>query len=497
MDKNIDILFACDTNKSRAWYRDRIPAIQKAINKVEFSVVLVDIYNLLGDDKYNPSNVSERKLFLQTTDLIKKNKLFEKKIIELSPKVLILGTADNYCEFLRAETIRNIRNAGIYVVGILGDDEFNYPQYRFLIGWFDLFVAYVKPCLEYYEKFNVSKGYFFPNSCYLNDKEFIDHHQDTVYDAIIIGAPIANRAEMVTALVSSGLKVGIYGSPQWKNHELLKKYYLGFVPTEEFDQILSKGKIVLAFLEDHISGKLHMNTKIWEAVRVGRLPISTYYDRLINDYGLTENVNIIMYKDKIELIEKIQFYTKNDIERIKIAEALYENLKINFDYALMYTSFFNNLMSNQNMEVGRENSKNDFNISEFSGVSYFGNKYSHLDIDVVKHLEIFKKLDKNKFHYFYYNKLEEGERVISRWPFISFDSIIFLTGKKSKFECRLIFIMSFFQGKAFQINQFSITSSKKTLLGRINRVIDELLNTELGKTFKKKVKQRRLLFSLK
>ena len=102
----------------------------------------------------------------QSTDLISVNKNFETEIIRKKPKVLILGTADNYREFLLPQTIRNIRENGIKVIGILGDDEFNYPQYRFLLGWFDLFVAYVKPCLSIM-KISICLKVIISNSCYL------------------------------------------------------------------------------------------------------------------------------------------------------------------------------------------------------------------------------------------------------------------------------------------------------------------------------------------
>ena len=38
-------------------------------------------------------------------------------------------------------------------------------------------------------------------------------------------------------------------------------YYFGFIDTNEFDIVLSNSKIVLAFLEDHLTGSLHMNTR--------------------------------------------------------------------------------------------------------------------------------------------------------------------------------------------------------------------------------------------
>ena len=103
---------------------------------------------------------------------------------------------------------------------------------------------------------------------------------------------------------------------------------------------------MLAFLEDHITGALHMNTKIWEAVRVGRLPIATYYDRLVDDYKLVDGTDIVMYKNTQDLVDKVNYYANNNKERLKIAKALYEKVESSFEYSSMYQNMFNYLMNN-------------------------------------------------------------------------------------------------------------------------------------------------------
>ncbi len=472
MKDKLNILIACDANKARPWFRDRIPSIIDAIDKVEWSCEIIDIYGLLGEHEYMPTNVNVRKKFLQTCNMLQINKSFEDEIILKKPDVLILGTADNYIQFLLPSTVQNIRANGIIVIGILGDDEFNYRQYRFLLGWFDMFIAYVKPCVEYYESFNLSKGYYFPNSCFLNNKEFSDYSQVTKYDVVLVGAPIANRAEMVKGLIDSGLKVAIYGSQKWKEYDFTQGYYFGFVDTEEFDNVLSDAKIVLAFLEDHLTGALHMNTKIWEAVRVARLPVVTFYDRLIKDYNLTDGVDIVMYKSTQDLIKKVNFYVKNDNERIKISEALYCKVQNNFEYSMMYENLFNYLMRQlgDKSKVKQEINVKDKLKSE-KNIMYFDSKKNKINIEVLNHIEILKKLNvnNNKIDYVYYSKVENGKQVIQRWPFISPSSIIFLTTKKYKIEYIYIYFISYFRGRAVRINQFCISSDYGTILGKINR----------------------------
>jgi hypothetical protein len=488
MNKKLNILFACDMNESRPWFRDRIPGINKAIENTSYIVKMVDIYSLLGEHEWMPTHLSQRKLFLQNTNLLEANKNFEDGVISLMPKVLILGTADNYHQFLMPRTVRNIRSKGIFVAGILGDDEFNFPVYKFLLGWFDLFIAYVKPCVNYYEKFNLSKGYFFPNSCYLNNKAFDKYSQDTEYDAIIVGAPSANRAEMVKALIDDGLNVAIYGSKQWESYDFAKKYYYGFIPTENFDKVLSKGKIVLAFLEDHISGNLHMNTKIWEAVRVARLPIATYYEPLEKDYGLVEGVSIVTYKNTKELVEKVRYYADNDSARFKIVKNLYHKIEREFDYAAMYENLFHKLMklSNENKISGMKFIDIESFIERSDSIQYFKSSSSYLDDEVVNILSI---TDSYSFDYIYFNSIENSKRVINRWPFINFNSIIFLTKQKTKVSYFIVFFKAFLLKRTLHVSQFCVITDKETIVGRVNRGLDKMINTNVGVSIKKLLKK--------
>ena len=97
---NLEILIACDMNVSRPWYRDRLPSIYKAIEELDYEIRLIDIYSLLGTYDKSPTNLDERKFFLQNENILLANENFKNKIIDLNPKILILGTADNYSEFL-------------------------------------------------------------------------------------------------------------------------------------------------------------------------------------------------------------------------------------------------------------------------------------------------------------------------------------------------------------------------------------------------------------
>ena len=486
-ENKVNILIACDTNKSRPWFRDRIPSIKKAASELEWNIEVVDLYSLFGEHKYNPTNIEDREKFLQSANILKINNNFKEFVFEKKPNVLLLGTVDNYRDFLLPSTISSIRETGILVSGILGDDEFNHFQNRFFIGWFDSFVAYVKSIVQYYEDFNLSKGYYFPNSCYLDNKKFSSFSQDTKYDAILIGAPTANRPAMITALIDAGLRVAIYGSNKWIKYNHLRGNYFGFVPTEDFNKVLLSSKIVLAFLEDDIDSSLHMNTKIWEAVRVARLPIATKYEPLINDYGLTHEDNIVLYESDKHLVDLVLYYSNNDEERINIAMKLFEKVQNEFDYFILYKDLFTNLMhdalnshqKNSRLLQTKENLKEKLNRL---GAFYINSNISEIDPQIINIIKIAKKTLPAKV--IFVNRIENGRGIRQVWPFISFDSIISLTPISGKIGLLLKLFIAFFRKDLIHVQQFLVISEKRSIIGYINTAIYRIASTRPGLAIK-------------
>ncbi len=483
----VNILIACDANKSRPWFRDRIPSIEKSASELEWNIEIVDFYNLLGNHKLKPTNIDDREKFLQSANILEVNKYFKEFVFKKNPNVLLLGTVDNYKDFLLARTISQIRENGILVSGILGDDEFNHLQNRFFIGWFDSFVAYVKSMVQYYENLNLSKGYYFPNSCYLGDKTFSNFSQDAQFDAILIGAPIANRPAMITDLINAGLKIAIYGSNDWMKYRHLKENYFGFVRTEDFDKTMMSAKIVLSFLEDNFDGSLHMNTKIWEAVRVARLPITTMYMPLINDYGLTQEENIVLYQSNQELIDLTVFYSNHDEERINIARNLYEKVQKEFDYCVLYKDLFINLMKDaKNLpEINERILQEHDNLTEklnSLGVFYFKSNVSEIDPQIINIVKTVKQSLSVKL--IIVNRIENGRGIRQVWPFISLDSVFSLIPVAGKMG--LLFAL--FRGDIVHVKQFLVISKKRSLVGLLNILIYRVFGTKFGLALKSKLR---------
>lgn len=450
----MDILFLCDLHIDRPWVRDRVEGLKYAINEMNLDIQLIDIYDFCGIEGRKIREHKNRNLRLINMDADKANKTIFKNVKDLNPKSIVFATADNFIDFLTYQTVEKIKKLGIYTVGFLGDDEFNNSQYRFLSGWFDMFVVYVKYYVDFYQSFANKKGYWLPNSCYLDSsKKIISKLPDI--DCVFIGAPIADRVELLREISNSGFSLEIYGSKKWSYIKDLKDKYKGYVSTSEFDDVLSKSRFILCPLKDHIDGKLHMNTKIWEACRVNRLPLVTYYEPLIKDYLFKEGTEIVFFRNKKDLIEKMHFYKKYPEKAEKVLKNMLNKVHNEFDYSLL----FKNLLID--IEKGYKN-------------KYVKKGFKKLEKDL-SYTYLFKNYFKNsilkEFDYVYTNYLYRGKIINQYWPFINLETIKIINNKNTFIN--KIFYILFKKGN--YLKSLNYKTSNNSISAEINILIHQIV----------------------
>lgn len=343
---SVQFLLACDTFPPNPWYRDRLPAIREASSGFNFDIM--DIYEFNSREEAHKLHELKGWLFFtrRDIDLYDLNQKFYNRIMSYDCNILILGTVGNYAWFLLPETVKKLQEDGIFVVGILGDDEYIYKRNQLYVPMFDKVIAYVRKCVDYYNAIKPESCYYLPNSCYFPEHDFsrlqIDEEKKK-FGVTLMGSPFGVRPKLIRALVDAGVNVALFGSAKWQEYSDLRAYYHGYVPSEDIGSTIQASKIILAPLEDHLTGALHMDTKIWDAVKYGQMCIATRYLPLTVDYGLVENEDIVMYDSPEDLVDRVTYYLDNPAERIRIAENLFRKTKERFDYAKMYGDLFQNL----------------------------------------------------------------------------------------------------------------------------------------------------------
>lgn len=335
------VLLACDTSEFNPWARDRLVAINKALGEASSEYKIVDIYGYKGLEKARKIHKKRAINHFNRFNIPVANESLLQTVLDFNPDLCVLGTVDNYALYLFPETILKIREKGIRVVGILGDDEFTWKRNQYFVPYFDKVMVYVSAYAEFYNQLIDDVSFYLPNSCYLANKERprIKERQKK-YDVTLVGAPFGPRPEIVRLLDEAGVDICVFGSRAWLGKLRDPKVYKGYIAHNGFDEVCLYSKIILAPLEDHLSGQMHMNTKIWEAVRAGQLPITSYYKPLFDDYGLIEGESIVTYRDLNDLVKKVKFYLDHPDERERIADALYSKVYSQFNYDTLYEKFF-------------------------------------------------------------------------------------------------------------------------------------------------------------
>ena len=352
MKRRSGIFLACDTLPGNPWSRDRIPAIRQALTGRRHEIV--DIYDFGSEHcAHHVHRIKAHQVF-KDRDLGELNRVFIERVRRSGCSIAVLGTVDNYGLFLLPETLRTLRREGIFTVGILGDDEFNFPHHWPWVFIFDRVVAYVKHVVDRYNALRPGVCHYLPNSCHFVVSEF-DRLQvpeeEKKHDVALFGAVFPARLRLVERLASRGVPLSLFGGKGWLASPLLAPFYRGFVPSDAFDRTVRESRVVLALLEDHLTGAPHMNTKIWEAVRNGQMCLSTRYTPLVEHYGLVEGEDIQFYDSPDDLADKAKHFLARPGNRREMARRLFNKVRERFAYSDLYDRLFGELEAEQEKGV--------------------------------------------------------------------------------------------------------------------------------------------------
>lgn len=346
MNGDPGILLACDTLPENPWARDRLPAIRAALAGRRHQIV--DIYDFGSTAEAHHLHRTRAQGAFPPHGLRALNRIFRDRVLASGCRVVVLGTVDNYAHFLLPSTVRELQAAGCFVVGILGDDEFNFDRNWPYVFLFDRVVAYVRPVVDRYNALRPGCCLYLPNSCHFAERDFAALQLPEAqkrHDVALFGSAFPARRALVERLAAAGVPLSLFGGRGWLDSPGLAAAYRGFVASADFDRTVRESRIVLAPLEDHLTGALHMNTKIWEAVRNGQMCVTSRYAPLVEHYGLVEDEDIVFYDTAEDLAAKLRHYLAHPAERRRLAENLFRKISARFDYLSLYRALFSGLAS--------------------------------------------------------------------------------------------------------------------------------------------------------
>jgi len=345
------ILFATDTYPENPDSIFRLPAIRDVIQGYGHKVVELfePIIPVAGAHEIRRTN-AHKKYFSKRDlrDVSGKFLSYMNDNLKFGD-TLVLGTLDCVSLFLFPDTIRRIRNNWIKVVCFFGDDEFMLNRHAHWVERFDLCVAYVKWCVDYYNNIVPGSTYYMPQGCFFKDEY---QESEKIGDVVFVGSsfsdPDGERPTCLKKLIKNDVDVTIYGNGWDTMHGgFFQKNWKGYLPPANVVDTIKKYRISLAFLGDHLTGAPHMNASIWTAAAAGVACVATHYEPLYTDYKLNYGTNIHTVRDGSELLFTIDFSLSKDIPGQDWAKNsgrnLFDYVKENFNLVNLYKDFFKHL----------------------------------------------------------------------------------------------------------------------------------------------------------
>jgi hypothetical protein len=293
--------------------RDLIPLFKKMFGKL-IILPLRNYYYFYG----------KRELNIKFLRIIKREK----------PDYLIF--CDRYNE-IEIDTIKKIKEISPNTKTILeqGDDDLRFDDWgRYLALFFD-YVMTTKKETEIYKKENINDVFFLLGT----DPNFYRPlNLEKKYDVTFIGKPIADRYDYIKFLKEHGVNIRLFGG-EWSKHPDLKDIWGGVLFGEDFIKVINQSKINLNFSKTfYEKGKQgQLKGRILEVPACGSFLLNEYTDKNLEFINNRKQIN---FRNRKELLEKIDYYLKHEKERETIAKEMHEYVIKHHSWEFIFSNFF-------------------------------------------------------------------------------------------------------------------------------------------------------------
>lgn len=234
------------------------------------------------------------------------------------------------------------------LINFFGDDNWRYDDWsRYFAPFFD-YIWISEGDKSIYSKDGISeKKVFFVHG--VNTSVFYPRNMNKKYDVTFIGMPIRDRYDYIKFLMENRVNLKLFG-PGWENYPDLKNIYGGFLSSEEYVNVINQSKINLNFsktrLQEKNNNDTHTKGRVLEINACKSFLLTENFSRL-EKFFQNKHARTPVFKNKKELLEKINYYLQNEIEREKIAEEFYNEVKKKYLWRNEFLSFFKKVNSNR------------------------------------------------------------------------------------------------------------------------------------------------------
>ena len=256
------------------------------------------------------------------------------------PEVFFHGIVEDEMDKELADLIKD-RTATTSLV-LFSDDDW---RFNHSVQWADHYNFALTQCHEAYEKFRLrGLGNVIMTQWGCNTDIYYPVETEKQYDVTFVGQPYLGRPELVTFLNQSGIDIRVWGAG-WENFPAIRDIAHGLQPHFRMLEGFSASKIVLGMGWCSADGRTpQIKGRLFEyaACRAFQL---TNYDKRVTEY-FKEGEEILFYRDKYDLADKIRYYLDHDDERERIAGAAYSRALKEHTWEQRFHGIFSEMMKN-------------------------------------------------------------------------------------------------------------------------------------------------------
>ena len=219
------------------------------------------------------------------------------------------------------------------------DDEWrhaNYDRYLALYSDFFCITSYMKH-LKLYSSYGLNNGMVCQWAC--NPQRFYPLNEDKQYDVTFIGAPHGKRFEYALFLAKNGVDIRVFGKG-WDKYPDLKKHWGGYLTAANMLKVISQSKINLNFLwTSRDPNRTTIKGRTMEIPACCAFQLSSHTDEFSN-YGFEDGVNIAIFQNKQEMLDKVRYYLRHEKERETITDNAYKFVLNNHTWTQRFADVF-------------------------------------------------------------------------------------------------------------------------------------------------------------
>ncbi len=205
-------------------------------------------------------------------------------------------------------------------INFFGDDDTQFECFtRYYAHLFDYSILFIQLPSRIYKKEGINNILM---SHGVNLDNFKPLNLNKKYDVTFIGLSKNDRYELIKFLKDNNIDVKVFG-PTWDKHHDLKDICGGQLNQEELVKVINQSKINLGFSKNFFN-KPHFKSRAFEIGACNSFCLLEYFSGYLN--FLRNNKEIVMFKDKEDLLKKIRYYLQNEKERENIANKLYKRV---------------------------------------------------------------------------------------------------------------------------------------------------------------------------